>query len=95
MFITFQCQSDGKVHKVHSIMRVQHLFFSASTYNCIQGISVKYIVTNVVTLYLQDIISYTYGSGIMNTCSREYEVEKSNNLEGIIITSNLCDTLFD
>ena len=44
------------------------------------------MVTNAFTLYLQDMISYTYGSGIMNTCAGEYRVEQSNNLEGRIIT---------
>ena len=85
MFITFQCQSDGKVHKVHSIMRVQHLILSI-----VKAIVYKIYPLNMVnndfTLYLQDTISFTYGSGIKNTCSRDYEVEKSNNLEGIIIT---------
>ena len=42
MYITFHCQSDGKVHKVHSIMRVQQLFLSASTYNSIQNIPIQY-----------------------------------------------------
>ena len=77
--------SDGKVHKVHSIMRVQHLFLSILK-AIVYKIYPLNMVNNDFTLYLQDTIFYTYGSGIMNTCSGEYQVETANNLEGRIIT---------